>query len=149
VSYSALSFDELGSVSLPFDDGFIDMWAEVLQVRKDVLAAALADAFDEYLSHKLSSNRFEHWQQARDKFEQIHRSLSKTLFLWKSASPTRLIKIGAVLSAVSLSKTELEREIADGSFPMPVRFGPQRITFPAKNVENWILAQTEGGQNDD
>ena len=62
---------------------------------------------------------------------------------------TRLIKIGAVQSAVSLSKTELYRRIDAGTFPKPVRLGPQRIAFLEKDVENWILARIAGGQNDD
>ena len=60
---------------------------------------------------------------------------------------TRLIKIGAVQSAVSLSKTELYRRIAAGTFPKPVRLGPQRIAFLEKDVENWILAHIAGGQD--
>jgi len=55
--------------------------------------------------------------------------------------------MGAVLSAVSLSKTELYRRMGNGTFPKPIRLGPQRIAFLEKDVENWILAQIEGGQN--
>jgi len=62
---------------------------------------------------------------------------------------TYLMKIGAVLSAVSLSKTELYRRIANGTFPKPVRLGPQRIAFLQKDIENWILAHVEGGQGDE
>ena len=63
--------------------------------------------------------------------------------------PKRLIKIEEALYAVSLSKTELYRRIAAGTFPKPVRLGPQRIAFLEKDVENWILAHIAGGQGND
>ena len=60
---------------------------------------------------------------------------------------TRLMRMGDVQSAVSLSKTELYRRMDNGTFPKPVRLGPQRIAFLEKDVENWILAQIDGGQS--
>lgn len=62
---------------------------------------------------------------------------------------SRFMKIGAVQSAVSLSKTELYRRIAAGTFPKPVRLGPQRVAFLEKDVENWILARIAGGQENE
>ena len=63
--------------------------------------------------------------------------------------PKRLIKIKEALYVASLSKTELYRRIAAGTFPKPVRLGPQRVAFLEKDVENWILAHIAGGQDND
>ena len=61
----------------------------------------------------------------------------------------RVIKIKDVSYQTSLSKTSIYRHIAEGTFPKPVRLGPQRIAFLEKDVENWILARIAGGQDND
>ena len=58
-----------------------------------------------------------------------------------------LIKRRDACLRTSLSKTELYRRIAAGTFPKPVRLGPQRVAFLEKDVENWILAHIAGGQD--
>ena len=61
----------------------------------------------------------------------------------------RLIKLREVLNLVSLSKTELYRRIAVGTFPKPVRLGPQRVAFVQKDVNNWILRTLQEGRTMD
>ena len=61
----------------------------------------------------------------------------------------KLIKRREVCLRTSLSKTELYRRIAAGTFPKPVRLGPQRVAFFERDVDNWIQAQIIGGQGDE
>jgi len=61
----------------------------------------------------------------------------------------RIIKIKDVTYQTSLSKTSIYRRIAEGTFPKPMRLGPQRVAFLEKDVENWILAHIAGGQGND
>ena len=87
VNYPALTFDELDSTPMPFADALIDRWADELEVCAKLLAEVLDDAFYEYLSLKITSNRFERWHQARDQFETINKLLLRTIKRWKKVSP--------------------------------------------------------------
>ena len=64
-------------------------------------------------------------------------------------TPEILIKSHEVCLRTSLSKTELYRRIAAGTFPKPVRLGRQRVAFLERDVNNWIEARIAGGQNDE
>jgi predicted DNA-binding transcriptional regulator AlpA len=60
------------------------------------------------------------------------------------AAPQAAIKFIAPRAAVaitSLSRRTLQRETRRGSFPVPVRLGPQRIAYVEAEVTAWQAAQ--------
>jgi prophage regulatory protein len=50
----------------------------------------------------------------------------------------RLITLRSVVEMVTLSKSEVYRRIQLGTFPRPVRLGPQRIAFLEADIHAWI-----------
>lgn len=53
----------------------------------------------------------------------------------------RLMTLKQVLARITLSKTEVYRRIAAGTFPKPVRLGPRRIAFVEDEINEWIVEQ--------
>lgn len=51
---------------------------------------------------------------------------------------TRLLSPKAVCQRISLSRTTLDRLVASGDFPKPVRITPRRLAYPAEAVDAWV-----------
>jgi prophage regulatory protein len=61
---------------------------------------------------------------------------------------SRLITFKEAAARISLSRSEIYRRVANGTFPTPVRLGPKRVAFVEHEVEAWI-AERIGGENAD
>lgn len=59
----------------------------------------------------------------------------------------RLITITEAAARVSLSRTELYRRMANGTFPSRVRLGPKRVAFVESEVDAWIASHMEEGRS--
>jgi prophage regulatory protein len=51
---------------------------------------------------------------------------------------TRLLTAKAVCERTSLSRSSLDRLVAAGTFPAPVRITERRLAFSAAAVEAWM-----------
>jgi prophage regulatory protein len=58
-----------------------------------------------------------------------------------SRSPPRLERLPAVIARTGLGRTTIQRLIAAGTFPQPVRLNGRSIAFVASEVDAWIAAQ--------
>ncbi|SFC49986.1 transcriptional regulator, AlpA family [Pseudomonas citronellolis] len=59
----------------------------------------------------------------------------------KANQPQRFIRIKEVLSITSLSKSDLYRRIADGTFPTQVKLGPMTTAWQESEVRAWMDAR--------
>ena len=50
----------------------------------------------------------------------------------------RLMRLEEVLSYTGLSRSELYRQIQEGTFPRPVRVGKRAVRWRESEVEEWI-----------
>lgn len=57
------------------------------------------------------------------------------------ASPPRLVRMPTVLQMVGLSRSEVWRRIAAGTFPKPLKLGPNTSAFVEAEVVAWVAAQ--------
>ncbi len=53
----------------------------------------------------------------------------------------KFINPKTAVALTSLSRRTLQRETRRGSFPVPVRIGPQRIAYVEAEVSAWLVAQ--------
>ena len=83
MNYISTNYDTLDDTPMPYDEEFIRHWKKELDVDAKLLEQTLAEAFSEYLDLKIYCNRYEHWCQARDQFQSIHKALTRTKELWK------------------------------------------------------------------
>ena len=83
MNYISTNYDTLDDTPVPYDEAFIRHWEKELDVDAKLLEQTLAEAFCEYLDLKIYCNRYEHWCQARDQFQSIHKALTRTKELWK------------------------------------------------------------------
>ena len=60
----------------------------------------------------------------------------------------QLIGIGEVVRRTSLSRATIYRQVAEHTFPKPVRIGHRRIAFSSEAVQRWIEDKIRG-HNDD
>ena len=51
---------------------------------------------------------------------------------------TRLISPKAVCDRTSLSRSTLDRLVAAGQFPAPIRITDRRLAYSAASVEEWM-----------
>lgn len=51
----------------------------------------------------------------------------------------RFLTPAAVCERTSLSRATLDRLVASGQFPKPVRIAARRLAFKAADVEEWML----------
>jgi len=51
---------------------------------------------------------------------------------------TRLLTPRAVCERTSLSRSSLDRLVAAGEFPKPIRITERRLAYSAADVESWI-----------
>jgi prophage regulatory protein len=54
---------------------------------------------------------------------------------------SKLLRIEEVLARVPLSKSSLLRQVADGSFPRPVRVGERRVAWVEGEIVAWQTAR--------
>jgi prophage regulatory protein len=59
----------------------------------------------------------------------------------------RFISVKEVLNRICLSRTELYDRINAGTFPQSVALGPQKVVFVEAEVDAWMQARIEGGDN--
>jgi prophage regulatory protein len=52
-----------------------------------------------------------------------------------------LLKMPATLQLVQLSRSQLNRLIATGAFPAPVRLSKRAIAFRAEDIEAWLQSR--------
>ena len=83
MNYISTDYDTLDDTQPPYDDAFVQRWADELQIDANMLQTALEKAFGEYLSLKIYCHRYEHWYQAREQFKSIHKALTRSKELWK------------------------------------------------------------------
>jgi len=50
----------------------------------------------------------------------------------------RLLRLKSVISQTGLSRSTIERRIAAGLFPKPVRLGTRSIAWRAAEVDAWV-----------
>lgn len=53
------------------------------------------------------------------------------------ATPGRLLKLKDVVRETTLSAPTIYRAIKAGTFPAPLRIGPQRVAWPEAAIERW------------
>lgn len=58
----------------------------------------------------------------------------------------RFITTSQVRDRTSLSKTEIYRRIAAGTFPRSIPLGRWRVVFRESDIANWMAAQGEGAE---
>lgn len=51
---------------------------------------------------------------------------------------TRLLTPKAVCEYTSLSRSSLDRLVAAGEFPQPIRITERRLAYSAASVEGWV-----------
>lgn len=59
--------------------------------------------------------------------------------------PLRLLPAREVLSRTALGRSDLYARIKKGTFPSPVRLGPQKVAWSEPVVESWIASAIAGG----
>ena len=53
----------------------------------------------------------------------------------------RLLKIGELVTATSLSRATIYRAIRRGEFPDRIKLSPRRVGWPEADIAAWIQAQ--------
>jgi prophage regulatory protein len=53
----------------------------------------------------------------------------------------RVIKLPAVVDQTSLSRTTIYRLISQGTFPAPIKLGPNSSGWLASDINEWIMAR--------
>lgn len=59
------------------------------------------------------------------------------------ANPQSFVKLPEVLALTTLSKTEIYRRIAAGTFPRQINIGPRSVVWSESEVRNWMAAQLD------
>ena len=62
-----------------------------------------------------------------------------------SAGGTRIVRLPEVMRLTGLSKTTIHRRYRAGSFPQPVRLGPQSIGWWREEVLEWLESLPRAG----
>jgi prophage regulatory protein len=57
------------------------------------------------------------------------------------------LSIKEVIKRICLSKTELYHRLRAGTFPKPVALGPKKVVFLESEVDAWMQARMEEGDN--
>ena len=61
--------------------------------------------------------------------------------------PDRFISAKQTVERICLSKTELYHRLRAGTFPTPVALGPKKVVFLESEVDAWMQARMEEGDN--
>ena len=59
--------------------------------------------------------------------------------------PTRLLRLKQVILKVGLSRSQIYKLIAKGSFPEQIKIGPKISAWSERKIDQWISRQIEGG----
>ena len=51
---------------------------------------------------------------------------------------TKFLTPKAVCDLVAFSRATLDRQVAAGNFPRPIRLPERRLAFKADDIENWM-----------
>ena len=57
----------------------------------------------------------------------------------------RLLRLKQVVLKVGLSRSQIYKLIAKGSFPEQIKIGPKISAWPEQTIDQWISRQIEGG----
>ena len=57
----------------------------------------------------------------------------------------RLLRLKQVVLKVGLSRSQIYKLIAKGSFPQQTKIGPKIPVWPEHSIDQWIFRQIEGG----
>ena len=57
----------------------------------------------------------------------------------------RLLRLKQVVLKVGLSRSQIYKLIAKGSFPEEIKIGPKISAWPEQTIDQWISRQIEGG----
>lgn len=57
--------------------------------------------------------------------------------------PVRFLTATAVAELTSLSRATIDRKVATGDFPKPVKISDRRKAWPAAAVAEWMAAKLE------
>lgn len=60
-----------------------------------------------------------------------------------TAKPNRLITPKQACERVALSRATLDRLVAAGTFPKPIRITERRLAFSEAEVDSWIAEKLE------
>ncbi len=55
-----------------------------------------------------------------------------------AAAPTRLLSTAEVGEMIGCSRTTLHRRVRAGTFPAPIRTGPNSVRYRSEEVQDWI-----------
>ncbi len=55
--------------------------------------------------------------------------------------PSRIIRLGEVLTRVGLSRSTIYEKVASGTFPIPVSLGARRVGWKETEVDEWIASR--------
>ncbi len=55
--------------------------------------------------------------------------------------PSKLLRLGEVLTRVPISKSSLLRQIAERRFPRPIRVGERRVAWVEDEIAAWEKAR--------
>ena len=61
-------------------------------------------------------------------------------------APPRFERPAAVAARVGLSKSELWRRVRLGTFPKPIKLGPQTTAFSGQEVDHWIAERIQAAK---
>lgn len=56
----------------------------------------------------------------------------------------RLLRLKQVVLKVGLSRSQIYKLIAKGSFPQQIKIGPKISAWPEQTIDQWISRQIEG-----
>lgn len=62
--------------------------------------------------------------------------------------PLKLERLPSVMARIGLSRTTIWRQVKEGTFPAPVKLGPQAVAWPSAAIDEWIEQKIHGrGEN--
>ncbi len=67
-----------------------------------------------------------------------------------AARPLKLERLPSVIERIGLSRTTIWRQVKEGTFPAPVKLGPQAVAWPSAAIDEWIerKIRARGGSRD-
>ena len=66
-----------------------------------------------------------------------------------SGQENRILRLGEVMRLTGLSKTTIYRRYRDGTFPRPLKLGPQSIGWRRGEILEWLESLPRAGAADD
>lgn len=50
----------------------------------------------------------------------------------------RILRAATVIDRTGLARSAIDRGVKDGTFPAPIKLGPQAVGWSARDVDRWI-----------